>query len=402
MQTIRSEKILRGSDSAAAFIRRLFAGRTSSLPSQVAASPPAIATSTAAAKGPEPYKWILNPTIDILFSCGGMMWVFYAILQTGLSPSLNNGPAAMALWFAMMGGSFLFNNAHQPATLFRVYFSQVTRKAMGGFCTVLAVIAVVICTPALFNHMWASIIFKLTLLWGAQHLTAQAFGISLIYCYKRGYFPSKREKDVLFAMMNLAWIVAAIRMLTYRAYGEGTIAGFTYSFFKVFPDWVCKLTEATFFLSVGVFCVLVGKRYFEKKQMFPYPALLTVATGLLMSVADKTVIATWLLFTPYFHSTQYLVVSAAFYFKERGLPEGVPLSKISCMLLSRIGLSYFLLLSVIGYLISVSLPNLLNSKGIPVALAFGGVYCMLNLHHYLTDAFIWKLRDPQIRKLLVA
>jgi hypothetical protein len=36
------------------------------------------------------------------------------------------------------------------------------------------------------------------------------------------------------------------------------------------------------------------------------------------------------------------------------------------------------------------------------ATAFASIFCAVNLHHFYADSFIWRMRDPKVRKLLVS
>jgi hypothetical protein len=106
--------------------------------------------------------------------------------------------------------------------------------------------------------------------------------------------------------------------------------------------------------------------------------------------------------TWWFHSSQYLVITSAFYLKEKGLPENMPVSEIAKMLLKPAFWKYYLLLFSTGFIVFFLLPNWLTSHGAEKAIALAAVYIAFNLHHYITDALIWKLRDPSIQKLLIA
>jgi hypothetical protein len=65
-------------------------------------------------------------------------------------------------------------------------------------------------------------------------------------------------------------------------------------------------------------------------------------------------------------------------------------------------LRYFAILVVAGLLVSDTLPRVLSGFGLQAAVTYAAVYASINFHHYFTDALIWKLKDPKVRKLLIA
>jgi hypothetical protein len=48
------------------------------------------------------------------------------------------------------------------------------------------------------------------------------------------------------------------------------------------------------------------------------------------------------------------------------------------------------------------LPGLLQDFGFDYKVAFATIFCVINFHHFLIDAAIWRLRDPRVRNLLIA
>ena len=52
--------------------------------------------------------------------------------------------------------------------------------------------------------------------------------------------------------------------------------------------------------------------------------------------------------------------------------------------------------------IYVAMPRLLQEFGFSYTLAFATVFVTINIHHFLTDAAIWKLKDQKVRKVLLA
>lgn len=51
---------------------------------------------------------------------------------------------------------------------------------------------------------------------------------------------------------------------------------------------------------------------------------------------------------------------------------------------------------------AVAPPAGLTRLGIPFVTAFTAVCAAVNLHHFLADNAIWSMRDPALRKILIA
>lgn len=362
---------------------------------------------TAPAPKPEPtkpYGWILSPSIDLTFACGGLLWVLYALYFFGVKPSLSAGFAAIGMFWVAKVGLIVFSYGHQPATLWRVYLSEPTRKSLGKLVSMWGVVAIgaLICAIAVPGFVMPFV--KIVLFWQVQHVLAQTYGVALIYCYKRGYFMNNFEKNTFFWMINSSIVLFIVRMLTFPSYGSKEMYGLIIPFWGPLPVWVFYLTQAVVIALTMLFAYNVVAKYIRDKKLFPFPALFSTVTGLATYYLNFAFFETaFALFTiAYYHGCQYLVVTASYYLKERGLPEGMPAAQISHLLIKGPAIRYFIALAIGGVLLSDTLPRCLAMFGLNAAVTYLAVFATANFHHYFADAFIWKLRDPQVRKLLVA
>jgi hypothetical protein len=376
-------------------------------------SPPPASSSGSAAKvaaepnKTAPYGWILNPTIDLLFACGGIFWLLFAVfVATGSQINLYGSPAAFWLAVASIMGLHFLGDPHQPATLWRVYFSKSTREKLAVPVSLLLVAAIGI---GIWSYMVpaATVFFlKLTLAWGFQHQLAQSFGIALVYCYKRKYYLTKMEKNIMNFMVHATMVFLIVRMFSLKDFGTYVLFNsYNLPFNAVLPEWATTVSLIVLQISVVAFVAMVVRKYIKQKQLFPLPGLLTLSTLIVMPFfAQNAFIMVWMLISQwYFHSSQYLVITSAFYFKERGLPEGVPMHEIAKMLKTKTFAKYYASILLLGFLCSYLFPRWLSEHGAAsTGIAFAAVYVAVNLHHFITDAFIWKLRDPAVQKLLVA
>ncbi|HEY9716197.1 MAG TPA: hypothetical protein V6C69_01905 [Trichormus sp.] len=350
---------------------------------------------TPKAGGTAPYPWILHPVIDILFVCGGLMW-----LAIGAYFALNlHLDASTALVLTILC-NLVTSQVHQPATLYRVYKSPRTRKQVGKVVTIWGVVVIALATQALFSPTFTGFLLLATLVWSLQHLLAQSYGIVLIYCYKRNYILSKYEKQSLIWLINSTIVYLIIRLFSLPITNRPIVGGNLPAWLGQLPDLF--LTGATVALQIATvwFAFLVVRKWKREGKIFPLPALLTLCTSLMIPTVSANPLFA-VLVQNLFHSTQYNVVTVAYYLKERGLPADLPLSQIHTQLLKKPAINYYCFLLVLGVTLSVVFPVCLVFVGFQ-ATAATVCYCAVNLHHYFADAAIWKLRDPEVRKLLVS
>ncbi len=72
------------------------------------------------------------------------------------------------------------------------------------------------------------------------------------------------------------------------------------------------------------------------------------------------------------------------------------------MLKKEVVLNYIVIVASVGTIIYVGLPRLLYEFNFDKSISLCVVFCIFNLHHYITDAAIWRLKNPDVRRLLVA
>jgi hypothetical protein len=354
----------------------------------------------------DPYPWILHPALDLLFCCGGFLCLLLTIIVvSGIAQEVDfqSSYLGLSLLWLNIAGQFIISSAHQPATLWRVYLSKNTRDSIGSYVTVTGILLGICGVYALFNKDFIGILVRLTLAWSIQHTMAQAYGVALIYCMKRKFYLSKIERDIFFWLFQTGLIYLVVRMFTYTNFLQGDLYGVKLPIIGPMPEWVCSFALGLFQINALVFAGMLVRKWQREKILMPLPAFATTVMAFATLSLTYVLPATFVIFIPtFYHASQYLVVTTAFYLKERGLPSGVSPFKIATMLKTEVVFNYVVILAATGALLYIGLPRLLYEIGFDKSSCLCAVYCVFNLHHYITDAAIWKMRDPQVRKLLVA
>jgi hypothetical protein len=237
--------------------------------------------------------------------------------------------------------------------------------------------------------------FNVMLFTVGWHYTKQVFGCVMVYAYFDRYPLTARQRTITkWALLSIWWLNFAQG----NARGaQNTFSQFNYYSFDL-PDVLVPITAAI--LVVGV--ALVGHQVFWKNYTEHGRR-----PGVNMVVPLVALYVWWLpitrqfefyfLLTPLFHSLQYL----AFVYKMedtrlRGLAH--PEVRGTAIVVGTV---------VAGWLAFEFLPNEIDA-GLRTFAAwkmfffFTAAMLFINIHHYFIDNVLWRFKDPEVRKYLLA
>ncbi|MFA6212014.1 MAG: hypothetical protein WC714_21415 [Candidatus Obscuribacterales bacterium] len=347
-----------------------------------------------------PHPWILTPALDYLFCCGGMMWLLAGVEALGVKPD-GHSYDSIILAGILFWGTLLIGEAHGPATLVRVFKSRTTPNYVRSIVVGWGIVLIVAAYYGMQNIAFAQVLAKITLIWVVQHYIAQTFGIILIYCMKRNFSLSKLERGLLQWQLRSLMFFVILRMFTVPAYGYmAKFIGLEVPFWGPLPFWPMYLAAVCFsFCSIGLTSALVW-RYWRTKQIFPLPATLTIISVAALTMSQRD--AFFLLGLTFYHSSQYLAVTYSYFVRERAKEAG---HEIKGSLVKEFfkahSLGYIFALALVGYLMTTGIPQGLIKNGVSEPVCLTVIWACLNLHHYFSDALIWRIRDKEVRELLV-
>jgi hypothetical protein len=240
----------------------------------------------------------------------------------------------------------------------------------------------------------------ITVFW---HYTAQTFGISLIYCYKRGYMMKQWEKEIyrwfMFSMVGFV----GVRSFCFREFSPSNFFGVEIPFWGPWPIVFYYIARFAFIVMTALFVIVLVRKYFKENKIFPWQSLLLVLTVAGLGLSRDMANAMFWFFVPgFFHGSQYLAVCLSYYLKERGMPNGMNSWDIGKVAMGAPGLKYIGLVILSGVFFYVGIPHFFMQIGFNYSMVGGLVLFCVNYHHFITDAAIWRLRDPRCRKYLVA
>jgi hypothetical protein len=356
--------------------------------------------------------WLFGSGVDLAIGCGvGSMALMAAMAAFGQRTIEAWVPGAMII--------LVFALPHYGATLVRVYEDREDRARYRLF-SVWATLAVASAFLAsLYNHYFGSLLLTVYLTWSPWHYTGQNYGVSLMLAARHGVAIDPRGKRFVYASFVTSFLLTVFAI--HSGQPEGSYAPVSYggTVFELVPIGiphaiasVCIAVLGAVYLVTTALAVRFLVRSAGLRAAAPTLALmLTQALWFALPVPIRH----WELagpdsllrhvYTPYgflwiagYHSLQYLWITT-YYATEsssavRAQPN--PWARRAAFL----GKSALLGYAVWTVPALVFAPNLLgglpHESGLAVMVA-----AVVNLHHFILDGAVWKLRDGRVARILL-
>jgi hypothetical protein len=253
-------------------------------------------------------------------------------------------------------------------------------------------------------------LLKVYLIWLVQHFAAQSYGLALLYCYKHQYIVTGFDKKLLFALLNTAAGVAVVHQLSDPHYAITDILGQRIPEWGNLPDELIPLSMIALETLLAMFVGRLFLRFLKTGQCLPLPASMIIATSITLCASGYELFGVFWMYAPaFFHASQYLVVTMSAHLQKTvemtsqdkdalmRVKNGIMHSK---ELVLENSLRYYATALLISVALFIALPSFFHLLGYSYQLAFANVFCVVSLHHFASDAVIWKLRDPRLRTAL--
>ncbi|MDJ0867226.1 MAG: hypothetical protein QNK03_14035 [Myxococcota bacterium] len=350
--------------------------------------------------------WLFGAAPDLLLGCGlGYAGVF--VLLATLGPEMRSLiPFALGPLVLLVSGT-----PHYGATLLRVYEQREDRRAYAVFAVWASAVIAACFVAALFEPLVGSLMLTVMLTWSPWHYTGQNYGVALMFLRRAGVPISPGLKRAIYASFFLSFVLTFLAVHGVRPSGQYAPTGFGGSVYGFLTLGIPELWRNASFVVVGIGYLLstavaaVGLlRVARPGQLGPAAAITasqalwfvapTVARhyAVLQGVDPLGVehAAYAFLWVAVGHSVQYLWITTYYARRASGAPRtGTYLGK--CLLA---GAAIW------------TLPALLLAPGALGAVPYGlGLSALIssavNLHHFVLDGAIWKLRDGRVARVLL-
>lgn len=353
-----------------------------------------------------PGRWLVGPATDLLLGCGVAYAAVFAL----------QGLAGDALRAALPYGlmplvALALATPHYGATILRVYERREDRRAYAFFAlwTTLALIALFVW--GLNSVVVGTWIVTVYLTWSPWHYAGQNYGVALLFLRRRGVEVSPLAKRLLHLSF---WLSFGLVFLALHgvdpevSYAPNSLVGSRYRLQPLgipvaVREWgMLALGAAYLAATVGSFALLLRKA--RPSDLVP-TATVVATQALWFSIPVVARDRAWLagveplglthaeyafLWVAMGHSIQYLWITS--YFARRS---GAATSTTR----------FYMKALAAGALVWAApailfAPELLGNLPYGAGLAFQ-VNALVNLHHFILDGAVWKLRDGRVARFLI-
>lgn len=351
---------------------------------------------------PAAERWLLGRRADLYVGCGLAYLVSIPIL---LALAWTTGARAFPVTIVVLI-TLLLNGPHYGATLLRVYEQREDRRRYAFFAVHVTWMVAALLVAATWNVWIASLLLTAYVTWSPWHFSGQNYGLTLMFLRRRGVAVDPLSKRLLHGSFVLSSLLA---MLAIHAGLEGAVfapatlqvANVPEVMRLVLPSPLLEIVGGSLLCGYLGCLGIAGWRLSARApaRVFVPAVLLVVNQALWFTVpallaAFGALDAMSLVFASVWvnaaHSAQYLWVTA--YYSGRSRSGGT--------------LRGFLVRSLVAGTAVTTLPALLLAPhllgGLPWDAGLAAVlFSAVNLHHFLLDGAIWKLRDGRVARVLL-
>ena len=338
--------------------------------------------------------WIYNPWLDLIVGCGA--WSAPLLLLTYTTMASSTGAWSLAFY----GLALFFNYPHYMATIYRAYHRAEDFEKYRIF-TVHTTALIVL--TLLLSHFWGQLlpwIFTVYLTWSPWHYSGQNYGLFMMFARRTGAQPDKSTRQALYGAFVASYLILFLGFHTGKSADplfvslgipavvsrwEQVILGMAFVVLSAYglmklarqTGWRKLIPALTLYSSQFLWFLLPAAISFLRRIDVPQNRY---STGVLAVM----------------HSAQYLWITSYYARREAGDEAGEKGHRWR-------PLAYFGVLIVGGIALFVPGPWLASRAfHHDFSTSFLIFTSLVNIHHFILDGAIWKLRDGRIAALLLS
>ena len=353
-----------------------------------------------------PESWLFGRGSDLLLGCGVLYALLFAVLlATGRELRLATPNLLFALAFIAV------SIPHYGATLLRVYERARDRRSYALFSIWATLVLAAAFVGALFAPALGTFLVTLYFTWSPWHYTGQNYGLAVMFLRRRGVAIEAGEKRWLYASFALSFVLVALvshsaGMGVRGAAQYGGAAAIRFAPLGIPANWVAWLAPLVC-AGQGIALAVVAFSFARRASLRALAPLfaLWLAQALWFTLPYAALqfdrfqnldVLDWRNNNHYFlwialaHAAQYLWVTA-YFARQSGAQSSIGVFWLKAALAG--ALVWTLPLLVFW---QPGLALLSPDAGMLVLVA-----AFANLHHFVLDGAIWKLRG-RIAQVLIA
>jgi hypothetical protein len=323
----------------------------------------------------------VHPAFDLLIIGGGLSLLVLAWMKmTGAyTPSLETAAVIV----------LLVNSPHFAASTVRLYTKPNALRDL-PFVTMVLPLAMLVLLGAglVFPAVVGFNLVALYFTWSPYHYAAQAYGLAVMYCYRSGGKLGELDKKLLRLACLLPFVFAFV-----DARGAG-IEWFLPA--SMVDDPGLSQARSLLLAVLRPACLAVPAVLFVAGALGRGPALPVISALAIVANAFWWTTLRYMdafVWATIFHGLQYLAIVTIFHVRER--TEGARSSGKPPAPWWRPAAGFYTVCLVSGYLLFQAWPHAAALFGFSFAESLLLIVAIINIHHFIVDAFIWRLRkDP--------
>jgi hypothetical protein len=303
----------------------------------------------------------------------------------------------LALWAAGRGGAASALGAALALVLLGPHYAATYRRAYASPEILRAHPLVTLAAPVvLAAAAWAAArwptragapLFTAYVIWSGYHYSGQSLGLAMLFPLRQGARLAPREKRLLALPLYVSWWLSLLGLLRL----DGSARNPAYALVRAelgavaLPGWATALGVAALLASLVGVAVVARAR---SRRGVPLPAASYGAIGAQVIWFGAGLFFPFfnIVLVPIFHSLQYLSLTSWHHCRARGAA-------------ARTFAIYAVSVAAVGLAINPGLLVLLAPVGTPPARALvvaAAAISAINLHHFLLDGRIWRLRERRV------
>jgi hypothetical protein len=291
-------------------------------------------------------------------------------------------------WAAAFGTwlSLLVLGPHYAATYRRAYSSADIVRAHPIVTLVVPVALIGAAALAVRSpHGFGPFYFLAYVAWSGYHYSGQSLGVTMLYPLRQKARLEVREKRLLALPLYVSWIVSLLGLAQVGAAARNPAYEIVRDTFAPvsLPAWVVAALVLPLLASLaGVAIVARGRR--QRGLPLPRACYGVIAAQLIWFGGGLFFPFFSVGLVPIFHSLQYLALTG---WHHTRAPQGKNLLSFA---------AYVVVVLLLGLVINPGLLIMFVPTGAQAATGAAAVISAINLHHFLLDGRIWRMREPRV------